>query len=72
VFENTLLRIIFGPKRDEITGERRKLRNGGFIICIHESDQIKENEVGRECGRHGRREKLVQSFGRKGRVKKYT
>jgi hypothetical protein len=27
VFENRVLRIIFGPKRDEVTGEWRKLRN---------------------------------------------
>ena len=27
VFENRLLRRVFGPKRDEVTGERRKLLN---------------------------------------------
>ena len=27
VFENTVLRRVFGPKRDEVTGEWRKLRN---------------------------------------------
>ena len=27
VFENKMLRIIFGPKRDEVTGEWRKLHN---------------------------------------------
>jgi hypothetical protein len=27
VFENRTLRKIFGPKRDEVTGEWRKLRN---------------------------------------------
>jgi hypothetical protein len=27
VFENRVLRRVFGPKRDEVTGERRKLRN---------------------------------------------
>jgi hypothetical protein len=27
VFENILLRRIFGPKRDEVTGEWRKLNN---------------------------------------------
>jgi hypothetical protein len=27
VFENRLLRRIFGPKRDEVTGECRKLHN---------------------------------------------
>jgi hypothetical protein len=28
VFENRVLRRILGPKRDEVTGERRKLHNG--------------------------------------------
>jgi len=28
VFENRVLRRIFGPKRDEVTGECRKLHNG--------------------------------------------
>jgi hypothetical protein len=27
VFDNKMLRRIFGPKRDEITGERRRLHN---------------------------------------------
>jgi len=27
VFENRVLRRIFGPKKDEVTGERRKLYN---------------------------------------------
>jgi hypothetical protein len=27
VFENRVLRRIFGPKRDEVTGEWRRLRN---------------------------------------------
>ena len=27
VFENRVLRIIFGPKKDEVTGELRKLHN---------------------------------------------
>jgi hypothetical protein len=27
VFENWVLRRIFGPKRDEVTGQRRKLHN---------------------------------------------
>jgi hypothetical protein len=27
VFENMLLRKIFGPKGDEVTGERRRLHN---------------------------------------------
>jgi hypothetical protein len=32
VFENMVLRRIFGPKRDEVTGEWRKLHKKGFHI----------------------------------------
>jgi len=34
VFENRVLRKIFGPKRDEETGEWRKLHKEGLMICI--------------------------------------
>jgi hypothetical protein len=30
MFENRVLRRIFGPKRDEVTGEWRKLHNEEF------------------------------------------
>jgi len=30
VFEYRVLRRIFGPRRDEVTGERRKLHNEAF------------------------------------------
>jgi hypothetical protein len=34
VFENRVLRKIFGPKRDDVTGGWRKLRNArSFVIC---------------------------------------
>jgi hypothetical protein len=32
VFENRVLRRIFGPKRDGVKGERRKLPNGELNI----------------------------------------
>jgi hypothetical protein len=32
VFENRVPRKIFGPKRDEVTGEQRKLRSGELHI----------------------------------------
>jgi hypothetical protein len=35
VFENRVLRRIFGPKRDEVTGEWRKLHNEELIIFTH-------------------------------------
>jgi hypothetical protein len=33
MFENRVVRRIFGPKRDEVTGEWRKLHNEEFCDC---------------------------------------
>jgi hypothetical protein len=33
VFENRVLRRIFGRKRDEVTGEWRKLHNEELMVC---------------------------------------
>jgi len=33
VFENRVLRRIFGPRRDEVTGEWRRLHNEERNIC---------------------------------------
>jgi hypothetical protein len=57
VFENRVLRRIFGPKRDEGTGEWRKLHNEELHNLYSSSDiirQVKANEVGWACGTHGR------------------
>jgi len=37
VFENRMLRRIFGPKRDEVTGEWRKLHNEelNYLCCSY-------------------------------------
>jgi hypothetical protein len=35
VFENRVLRGIFRPKRDEVTGEWRNWKVESFIICTH-------------------------------------
>ena len=39
VFENRVQRRIFGPKRDEVTGEWRKLHNEG-LNDLHSSPNI--------------------------------
>jgi hypothetical protein len=53
VFENKLSRRIFGPKRDEVTVECRKLHNvelntySVLITCYCSGDKIEKNEMGR-------------------------
>jgi hypothetical protein len=42
VFENRVLRRIFGPKRDEVTGEWRKLYNGELHNLYSSPDIIKQ------------------------------
>jgi hypothetical protein len=56
VFENRVLRRIFGPKREE-DGSWRKLHN---------------DEVGRTCGTHGGGERFLQDFGWEARREETT
>jgi hypothetical protein len=42
VFENRVLRSIFGPKRDEVTGEWRKLHNGELHNLYSSPDIIRQ------------------------------
>jgi hypothetical protein len=49
VFENRVLRRIFGPKRDEVTGEWRKLHSGDLHNLYSSPDiirQIKSRRMG--------------------------
>jgi hypothetical protein len=42
VVENRMLRRIFGTKRDEVTGERRKLHNGELHNLYSSPDIIRQ------------------------------
>jgi hypothetical protein len=42
VFENRVLRKIFGPKRDEVTGEWRKLHNEELYILYSSPNIIRQ------------------------------
>jgi hypothetical protein len=68
VFENRVLRRIFGPKRDKVKGEWRRLRNEELYVVYSPNiiwlDQIKKNETGRVRSTHKRQEKCIQYFGR--------
>jgi hypothetical protein len=44
VFENRVLRRIFGPKRDEITGEWRRLHNKGLYALYSSPNIIRVKE----------------------------
>jgi len=68
VFENRVLRRILGPKRDEVTGEWRKLHNEelNVLYCspnIVRVIKIEKNEIGGACSAYGVEEKRIQNFG---------
>jgi hypothetical protein len=44
VFENRVLRRIFGPKRDEVTEEWRKLHSGELHKLYSSPDIIREGK----------------------------
>jgi hypothetical protein len=46
VFENRVLRRIFGPKRDEVTGEWRKLHSGKRHNFYSSPDSIRQISQG--------------------------
>jgi hypothetical protein len=58
VFENRVLRRIFGPKRDEATGDLRKLHNEK-LHSLYSSPNItrmiksRGHEMGRACSTKG-------------------
>jgi hypothetical protein len=53
VFENRVLRRIFGPKRDEVTGEWRKLHNEELHNCYPSPDIIRQVKSRRmSCAGH--------------------
>jgi hypothetical protein len=68
VFENRVLSRIFGPKRDEVTGEWRKLHNEE-LHDLYSSPTIlrvtkyEKNEMVGACSTDG--ERRVQGFGGK-------
>jgi hypothetical protein len=60
VFENRVLRRIFGPKRDEETGEWRRLHNEELYDLY--SDAQTRNEMGGASITYGAEERLIWGF----------
>ena len=66
VFENRVLRRIFGPKTGGVAGEWRKLHNEELsdlysLPNIVPCDKIEKNEMGGACGAYGGGERCAQS-----------
>ena len=65
VFENRVLKRIFGPKRDEVTGEWRRLHNEDINDLYSSPNITRVNEMGGACSTYGGEENCIQSCGRK-------
>jgi hypothetical protein len=50
-FENRVLKRIFGPNRDEVMGDWRKLHNDELHNTYN--NQVKENDISRACSTNG-------------------
>jgi hypothetical protein len=60
-----VLRRIFGPKRDEVTGEWRRLHNKELYASYsspNPGDQINKNGMGKACGTYGEKDTYIQDF----------
>jgi hypothetical protein len=59
-----VLRRVFGPKRDEVTGEWRKLPTKSLINCaphvIFLGDKIEKKTMGGACGASTGRRKITE------------
>jgi hypothetical protein len=68
VFEDRVLRRIFGPKREEVTGEWRELHNEKLNDQYYSPNiiwviKIEKNEMGGVCRTYGGEERCIQGFG---------
>jgi len=59
VFRNKVLKKIFGPTRDKITGEWGRWS----VLTKYVGDQIKKNEMGGACSTYGEEERCIQDLG---------
>jgi hypothetical protein len=67
VYENRVLKRIFGSKREEVAGSWRKLYNKKlhkFYSSPNIIRVIEEYEVGGICSTQGKAEKCIEDFGR--------
>jgi PAS domain-containing protein len=68
VFENRMLRRIFGPKRDGVTGKWRKLHNEELNDLYYSPSIVRviksrRNEIGGTCSKYGGEERRIRGSG---------
>jgi hypothetical protein len=67
VFENRVLRKIFGPVRDEVRGEWTRLHKEGLYDVLltkyYSGDEIKKNVMGGSCSMYWGLERCIHDFG---------
>jgi hypothetical protein len=67
VFVNRLLRMIFGPETDDVTGVWIRLLNEEVndMHCspCYLNDEVKKNEMDGACSVHEGEERCIQGFG---------
>jgi hypothetical protein len=67
VFENRVMREIYGSKREEVTGEWRKLHKLSDLYCsphiTFSGDQMKKSKIGGSCSTYGEDENFKEGFG---------
>ena len=67
MFENRVLRRVFVPKRDEVTGEWGKIHNEEFSDLYFLPNivrKIEKNEMGGACSAYGGAERFAQGSGK--------
>jgi hypothetical protein len=65
IFENRVLRKIFGPKRDEVTGDRRNeeqndLDSSPYVVRVINTRRMR---LAGHVARMGGEERFIQGFG---------
>ena len=67
VFENRVLRKIFGPKWDEVTWEWRRLHDEELCALYYSPNIIwvikSKRQMGKACSTYGGEQRFIQGFG---------
>jgi hypothetical protein len=61
-----VLKRIFGPRRDEVTGEWRRLHHEKLYDLpskYYSGHPIGKNKMGGACGTYGGQQRCIQGFG---------